>query len=165
MLGYLLGLLLVLAIFSPIIILESFAENISIEFDKSQYYTWELLQLSGTIYDFGIPIITLSVFDPDGKILSANNLEISPEGEFSKTISLDSPFYEKSGEYKVKLDYGKLTEEYFFMIDSQNNNSDSETVSIYEFNEIENPEITNIFSDKEKYTDGEFVTILVKFHF
>ena len=165
MLGYLLGLLLVLAIFSPIIILESFAENISIEFDKSQYYTGELLQLSGTIYDFGIPVIALSVFDPDGKILSANNLEISPEGEFSKTISLDSPFYEKSGEYKVKFDYGKLTEEYFFMIDSQNNNSDSEIISDDEFNEIENPEITNIFSDKEKYTDGEFVTISGKVSF
>ena len=161
MLGYLLGLLLVLAVFSPLIISESFAENkISLEFDKSQYQTKDLLELSGTISDFGMPIIALSVFDPDGKILSANNLEISPEGEFSKSISLDSPFYEKSGNYKVKLDYGKLTEEYFFLIEGQNNTSDSEIISETASTEI-NPiiEIISISSDKEKYTDGEFITI------
>ena len=161
MLGYLLGLLLVLALFSPVILSESFAENkISIEFDKSQYQTEDLLELSGTISDFGMPIIALSVFDPDGKILSANNLEISPEGEFSKSISLDSPFYEKSGDYKVKLDYGKLTEEYFFLIEGQNNTSDSEIILESDSSEINSiTEIISVSSDKEKYTDGEFITI------
>ena len=64
-------MVLVLALFSPIIISESFAENISIEFDKSHYYTGDLLELSGAISDFRMPIIALSVFDPDDKILSA----------------------------------------------------------------------------------------------
>ena len=160
MLGYLLGSLLVLSLFSPVIISESFAENnISIEFDKSQYQTGELLELSGTLSDFGMPIIALSVFDPDGKILSANNLEISPEGEFSKSISLESPFYEQSGDYKVKLEYGKLIEEYFFLINGQNSNSDSEIISEIESSEINPAEIISISSDKEKYTDGEFITI------
>ncbi len=50
-----------------------------------------------------MPIIAMSIYDPDGKILSANNLEILPQKTFSKTILLDSPFYEKTGEYMVKV--------------------------------------------------------------
>ena len=35
--------------------------------------------ISGEILDYGMPIIAMSVYDPDGKILSANNLEISSQ--------------------------------------------------------------------------------------
>ena len=101
MLGYLLGITLVLTTLSPFIITESFADSFVVDFDKQVYSTGDSLSISGEILDFGMPVIAMSIYDPDGKILSANNLEISPQKTFSKTISLDSPFYEKTGEYTV----------------------------------------------------------------
>ena len=73
------------------------------------------LVISGQIIDFGMPVIAMSIFDPDEKIISANNLELSSDGSFSKTISLESPFYEMPGDYLIKLDYGQVTEEHQFM--------------------------------------------------
>ena len=157
MLGYLLGSLLVLTVFSPFIINEAFAENFSLEFDKSLYHIGDSLVLSGSISDVGMPIIAVSVFDPDGQILSANNVEISSEQTFSKNISLDPPFYEKSGEYKVKLDYGQLSENYFFLIDGET--SESESIAEDEEIEISTPKIIFIEPDKELYTDNDVITI------
>lgn len=156
MLGYLLGFLLVLTIFSTVIINEVFAENFSLEFDKSLYRVGDSLIFSGSISDVGMPIIAVSVFDPDGQILSANNIEISSEQTFSKTISLDPPFYEKPGEYKVKLDYGRLSENYFFVIDGEISESGVDDEDI----EILAPEIIFIQSDKQNYTDNDVITII-----
>ena len=67
----------------------------------------DTLVVSGTIVDFGMPIVAMIVYDPDGKILSANNLEISSDGSFSKSILLVSPFYEKTGEYTIQIELWK----------------------------------------------------------
>ena len=95
---------------------ESFAETIIVEFDKSEYKTGEKLTFSGSIPEYSMPIVAVSIYDPNGKILSANNLELDGEGNFSKTISLDSPFYEIPGKYKVKINYLKISQEEFFII-------------------------------------------------
>ncbi len=119
MLGYLLGITLVLTTLSPFIITESFADSFVVDFDKQLYSKGDSLTISGEILNFGMPIIAISIYDPDGKILSANNLEISPQKTFSKTISLDSPFYEKTGECTIKIDYGQISEKHYFVIENE----------------------------------------------
>jgi hypothetical protein len=115
-LGYLLGIMLVLTALSPLIFTEVLADSFVVDFNQEQYKTGDSLTISGEILDFKMPIIALSIYDPNGKILSANNLEISSQNTFFKTISLDSPFYEKIGEYMVKLDYGQISENHYFVM-------------------------------------------------
>ena len=119
MLGHILGITLVLITLSPLILPDVFADSFVVDFDKQQYHLGDYLTISGEILDFGMPVIAISIYDPDEKILSANNLEISPQKTFSKTISLDSPFYEKIGEYTIKLDYGQISENYYFVIENE----------------------------------------------
>ena len=103
MLGNKLGILLVITILSSALISEVFADSIFVEFDKSEYSTGDTLILSGSIKEYSMPIMAVSIYDPNGKILSANNLELDENGRFYKIISLDSPFYDNPGNYKVKI--------------------------------------------------------------
>ena len=153
MLGYLLVITLVLTAFPPLILTEVFADSFVVDFDKQQYNRGDFLTISGEILDFGMPIIAISIYDPNEKILSANNLEISPQKTFSKTISLDSPFYEKIGEYTVKLDYGQITKNHYFVID----NEYSEPGILVE--DFEEPEIILLYTDKKQYTDKDIIKI------
>ena len=89
MLGYVLGLALVLTALSPVIFTDAFADSFNVNFDKQSYGLGDTLTVSGKILDGAMPVIAMSIYDPDGKILSANNLEITLEKTFSKTISLD----------------------------------------------------------------------------
>ena len=116
MLGYVLGLSLVLTVLSPMIFTDAFADSFNANFDKEFYDLGDTLIVSGEILDVSMPVIAMSIYDPDGKIISANNLEITTENTFDKSISLDSPSYEKTGEYLVKLDYGQESENYYFVI-------------------------------------------------
>jgi len=152
-LGNKIGILLVVTILSFSLITESFAETIFVEFDKSEYKTRENLTLSGFIPEYSMPIMAVSIYDPNGKILSANNLELDGEGNFSKTISLDSPFYDEPGIYKVKINYMKIIQEEFFTITGEASQPDSilkETIT---------PEIILLIAEKEVYTDGDTVKI------
>jgi len=152
-LGNKIGMLLVITILSFTLISESFAELIFVEFDKSEYKTGENLTLLGSIPEHSMPIMAISIYDPNGKILSANNLELDGEGNFSKTISLDSPFYDEPGKYKIKINYKKITQEEFFTITGDISQPDSilkETII---------PEIILLTSEKEVYTDGDTVKI------
>ena len=153
MLGYKIGVLLVLAMLIPSIASQSFADSILVEFDKSGYYTGDSITISGIILDFKMPVIGLSIYDPDGKILSANNVEINSDGIFSKTFSLDSPFYDKSGEYKVKLNYGKISQNEFFTMLGKNLESEMTLTSSI------NPEIIFLSTDQIEYHDNDFITI------
>ena len=155
MLGYLLGIMLVLTVSSSVIITDVFADSILVEFDKESYHLGDTLFLSGEIFDLGMPIIAISVYDPDGQILSANNLEISSDKSFSKSISLDSPFYEKTGEYALKLDYGQISENYYFVVEGENSESDQVIID----NDLTDPEILLLYADKEEYADNEVITI------
>jgi tetratricopeptide (TPR) repeat protein len=137
----------------PSIISQSFADSILVEFDKLEYYTGDSITISGQILDFKMPVIALSIYDPDGKIISANNVEINSDGIFSKIFTLDSPFYDKSGEYKVKLNYGKITQNEFFTMLGKN--FDSEIILTQPIN----PEIIFLSTDQIEYTDNDIITI------
>ena len=78
MLGYVLGITLVLTALSPLVFTDTFADSFIVNFDKQFYDVDDSLTISGEVTEIGMPIIAMSIYDPDGKILSANNLEISP---------------------------------------------------------------------------------------
>jgi len=147
------GLLLSVIVLLPIITSQGFADSILIEFDKPEYQTGDSMVISGHLLDFKMPVIALSLYDPDGKILSANNVIIDSNGTFSKIISLDSPFYDKSGEYTVKLNYAKIAQNEFFTI--AGNNSEPEII----ISEAIEPEIISLMTDKNQYYDNDFVMI------
>ena len=152
MLGYFAAIALVLTVLSPLIFEDVFAASFTVTFDHMVYGTGDSITISGDILDFGMPVIAMSIYDPDGKILSANNLEILPDKTFSKSFVLDSPFYDKSGEYMVKISYGKISENHFFTID----NSDFEPEIIAESSD---PEIILLYADKKQYTDDDVIKI------
>ena len=143
MFGYKIGLLLSVIVLFSIITSQSFADSILIEFDKTEYHTGDTMIISGHLLDFKMSVIALTLYDPEGKILSANNVIIDSNGTFSKIISLDSPFYDKSGEYTIKLNYGKITQTEFFSISG--NNSESEIIT----SESITPEIISIITNRE----------------
>jgi len=93
----------VLTVLSPLIFSEVFADSFVVDFNQQRYNKGDSLTISGEILDFGMPVIAISIYNPNEKILSANNLEISPQKTFSKTISLDSPFYEKNWRIHGKI--------------------------------------------------------------
>ena len=129
-----------------------FADSILIEFDKSEYRTGDSMVISGHILDFKMPLIALSIYDPDEKILTANNVVVDSNGTFSKIIPLDYPFYDKSGKYTVKLNYGTITQNEFFTITG--NNSEPNIIP-----EPIKPEIVSLTVDKNEYRDNDFVII------
>jgi len=142
----------VLLSLSSVIVTETFAESFTADFDKQSYHFGDSLIFSGEIFDFGMPIIAMSVYNPDNKILSANSLEITSQNTFSKSIPLDSIQYEKTGQYLVKLDYGTVTQNYHFVI--EDDSFVSETII-----EIEEPEIILLYTEKKQYTDKDILKI------
>ena len=142
-----------LAVFSSVIFTEVFADSLIINFDKQFYDLGDSLTVSGEVIEVGMPSIAMSIYNPDGKILSANNLEISSEKTFSKTILLETPFYEKTGEYLVKFDYGAISENHYFTV--QGAYSEPEVL----IEEILSPEIILLYTEQKQYTDDDFVKI------
>ena len=67
-----------------------------------------MLFFSGEVEEKKMPVLAIRVYDPNGIILSANNVEINEDNSFSKMFSLYSPFYDESGTYVIKIDYGRL---------------------------------------------------------
>ena len=151
-LGLKLVLLLVVTVFSSVIVSQVYADSIMINFDKSEFTTGDSLSIAGQISEFKMPIIAMSIYDPDGKILVANNVEIEPDGSFGKTILLNSPFYEKPGQYKIKFDYGKISQTEFFQV--SNHDIPDEIIE-----KPSVPEITLLTTDKPGYTDNETINI------
>ncbi|MHA7647831.1 tetratricopeptide repeat protein [Nitrosopumilus sp. S4] len=137
----------------PLLTSDVFADSFIVDFDKELYHTGDSLTVSGEIIDYGMPVIAMSIYDPDGKILSANNLEIDSEKTFSKIISLDSPFYEQAGDYKIKFDYGQISQNHFFSIDGDF--LDSEIFN----DEFIEPEIILLYTEKTAYTGNDVITI------
>lgn len=147
------AILLVLVTFGAFFVSDVSAESeIFVTFDQNQYQTGDSLTISGNIQQVTMPEIAMSIYDPDGKILSANSIQIDSENNFSKTIMLEAPFYEKSGEYRVKLDYLQITQDEYFVI-----SGDSYDELIFE--EEISPEIILLLTDKPVYTDGDTITI------
>jgi len=152
-LGYLLGITLVLTVLSPLFFTDVFADSFTVNFDKQSYDFGDSLTVSGNIFEISMPVIAMSIYDPDGKILSANNLEISSENTFSKTISLDSPFYDKTGKYLIKFNYGQLSQNHYFVIESEI--LESETLT----DVSDEPEILFLYTEQKYYTDKDIIKI------
>lgn len=148
----LIPLFLILLISFPVV----FADNgITVSTEKQFYETGETLSISGQVEVKKMPILALRIFDPDGSILSANNVEIQENNSFSKTLSLNSPFYDKLGIYKITIDYGKLKTETTFEVISD---------GVVEIPIIGEPkkiisELTSLVLDKKIYTDNDIITI------
>jgi len=81
----LLSLILLLSTSFPLFFVDVYADfGIMASTDKSSYKTGELLFFSGEVEEKKMPILALQVYDPNGIILSANNVEINQDNSFSK---------------------------------------------------------------------------------
>jgi tetratricopeptide (TPR) repeat protein len=123
-----------------------------VETDKTQYSTGESLVITGYIIERKMPVIAMSVYDPDGIILSANSVELEADDSFTKIVSLDSPFYDKAGIYLVDFDYGKNSEQIMFEIVSTQLTQEPPAPEII-------PEVIFLATDKAVYQNNEFITI------
>lgn len=158
MLGSRLKISLLVILIIPTLIVPVFAggDSLILETEKNEYEIGDSMVISGSVFEKKMPVVALKIFDPDGGILSANQVDIQEDDTFSKTISLDSPFYDKVGTYTIAMDYGKLhTEVTFEMV---NDNVDDSTLNDnFEFFE---PQILAMFADQDVYEDGDTVTII-----
>jgi len=113
--------ILVMSFFTmPAFAEENFVEpTVRVETDKLEYEIGEIVTISGFVEAKKMPVLAMRIYDPDGSIMSANNVEIEEDGTFSKIISLDSVLYDKKGTYSVTIDYGKIKTETFFDLGTQ----------------------------------------------
>jgi hypothetical protein len=136
-----------------------FADNHSplfLETDQQEYKIGDLMVISGFVAEKRMPVVALQIFDPNGGILSANQVDIEEDNTFYKTISIDSPFYDEEGTYSITMNYGQLETDTNFKIIS---NSPADVIPDDDFSFLL-PEILAMFTDKEIYEDGDTVTIL-----
>jgi len=101
-----------------------------------------------------MPVIAMRMYDPDGVIISANSIEIDEANAFSRTIRLDSSFFDKPGIYLIKFDYQKTKADTTFEVF---NDQSKEEPKINTKKII--PEVLALGTDKSKYQDGDFITI------
>jgi len=132
-----------------------FAEDhISIETDAGSYFTDDVMIVSGVVPNWKMPVIAMSIFDPDGEILSANNVEIDADGTFTKIVFLDSPFYDKPGTYLIIVEYGKNSALTTFEVISDNLPEEQPVQT-----PIVTPKVAVLETSKKAYSDGEFIAI------
>ncbi|CAE6489749.1 tetratricopeptide repeat protein [Candidatus Nitrosotenuis uzonensis] len=132
-----------------------FAEEIiTLETDAEAYFTGDVMIISGHVPNWKMPIIAMSIFDPDGDILSANNVEIEDDGTFTRIVTLDSPFYDKTGIYLITVDYGKNSAFTVFEVFSDQTNNEP----VLPPSKII-PEVTSLKADKNSYHTDEFIMI------
>ncbi len=158
MLGSKTEISLLLILFIPTFLVPSFAEDDSliIETDKAEYEIGGSMVISGLVGEIKMPVVALKIFDPNGRILSANQVDIEDDNTYSKIIDLESPFYDEQGTYSIVLNYGKLETETTFEMVNENSN-DTILDDDYDFFV---PEILAMFTDQEVYHDGDTVTII-----
>lgn len=157
-------MLLILVLVIPVILVSSFAESsdaasILVETDQSSYEVGDSVIISGIVEEKKMPVAAIRVFDPDEKILSANEVEILDDNTFSKTINLETPIYEKIGTYSIVINYGKLETETYFEIGSESSESEEPSEDFSgDFSEFEFPEVL-VVTDKDVYEDGDTILI------
>ncbi len=134
----------------------AFAESdwLIVQTDMEQYHTGDTMEISGLILDAQMPQIAIKIYDPDGEILGAYSVELEFDDSFTKTVSLDSPFYDKSGLYTIEFEYGQEADDLFFEVIG-NAPEESEPQPIAQLA----PEVLMVITDKDTYSDNEFITI------
>ena len=154
-------LILIFGLSSNLVSAEEDQDNvvgaIMISTDKLSYLPEESILISGEVTERKMPVIALRIFDPEGKILGAYNVELD-ENNFSKVIMADIPFYEKPGIYLVTAEYGKLNSETIFEIENDLFETEYDAPEINEYVEL-SPKILSFQSDKEIYQDEDIITL------
>jgi tetratricopeptide (TPR) repeat protein len=145
-------------------ILSAFAEEnlektptVLVDTDKSEYEIGDSVIVSGLVEEKKMPVVALRIYNPEGSIISANQIELKDDDTFSKIISLDSPMYEKAGTYSINVDYGKLKAETNFDLISESPNETEEILP--EIEGFDFPEVI-VITDKLSYYDGDTVVIV-----
>ena len=153
---YLLSILILQALAIPIFAEENIGDlkSVTLQTDKPEYQVGEMITISGLVEEKKMPVIALRIFDPNGQLLSAYQLEIESDNTFSKTLRLDSPFYDDEGDYTISVNYGKLQTKTNFKMASVAKN-----IPLVENDSQTFPKIIALFTDKEVYQDGDTVTI------
>lgn len=124
-----------------------------VETDSVEYFTDDTMVVSGYIEGWRMPVVAMSVFDPDGEILSANNVEIDEDGTFTKVITLDSAFYDKSGVYLITIEYGPDSAYTTFDVIA-----DDIPDLVPDIPQITS-EVVTLNTDKKSYKNDDFITI------
>ena len=150
--------ILVMSFFTlPAFAEENFVEpTVHVETDKLEYEIGEIVTISGLVEEKKMPVVAMRIYDPDGSIVSANQIELEEDSTFSKIISLDSVLYDKKGTYSVTIDYGKIKTETYFDLGTPEIEDSNE---IIEEENFDFPEII-VITDKEIYQDGDTLTIV-----
>jgi len=149
------SLLLILII--PTLIVPAFADDtLILETDKDEYQIGDSMVISGYVDERKMPVVALKIFDPNGGILTANQIDLDNDNTFLKSIELTSPFYDEIGTYSITIDYGKLDAEANFEIVNEGVDDVTEDDDFDFFL----PEILAMFTDQEVYQDGDTVTII-----
>ena len=150
--------ILVMSFFTmPAFAEENFVEpTVHVETDKLEYEIGEIVTISGLVEAKKMPVVAMRIYDPDGSIVSANQIELEEDSTFSKIISLDSVLYDKKGTYSVTIDYGKIKTETYFDLGTP---EIEDTNEIIEEENFDFPEII-VITDKEIYQDGDTLTIV-----
>lgn len=138
--------ILILFVTAPV-----FADSIMIETDKEQYATGDIALVSGHVANRSMPVIAVLVFDPDGEILLVDSADIQSDGTFVKTVSLDSPFYDKTGLYLIAVEY--IDDSAFTIIEVKSN-----TIQAPPQPKVV-PKVVELKTEKKSYYDNEFVAI------
>lgn len=133
----------------------SFADEawVVVATDNPQYLPGETMEVFGYVLERKMPVIAMSIYDPDGVILSANSVELQEDDSFTKTISLHSPFYDKSGIYLIELAYGKNEESLTFEVIGTALEPEPQPLPQTK------PEVIFLETDKDAYSDNELITV------
>ena len=160
MLGFRTTISLFAILFIPYLMIPVFAQDalentISVVTNSEEYHLGDTMVISGSIGIKKMPVVALKIFNSNGGILSANELEIKDDNTFTKTITLDSPFYDDPGTYTITVDYSKLSAKTNFEIVGGQEKSHVTSSQI-----SSSPEILAMFTDQEVYENGDTITII-----
>ena len=175
MLGYLLGITLVLITLSPLIFTQVFADSsienfeeseiILLYTDKKQYTDKDLIKITGLVSTLDSPTVLIGVYDPFGMPTGFYIVSIDSDLKFSTSFPVKSGVnFRTDGTYSIKAHYAETKVTSFFdyyeilqpVIDDTIDNTEDE---IKENTHIEEKitesvdktisDVTNILSDKK----------------
>jgi len=124
-LGHILGIILVLATFSPLILTEVFAYSFVEDFeepeitllytDKKQYTDKDLIKITGLVSTLDYPTVLIGVYDPFGMPTGFYIASIDSDLEFSTSFPVKSGVnFRTDGTYSIKAHYAETKATSFF---------------------------------------------------
>lgn len=95
---------------NPITQTPSSTNNLEVSTDKLSYTTGDKIIISGFANPVlqNYPTVMLIIKSPSGSIVTAQQLDVSPNGAFSTTIPLLGPLWSKEGSYTIFTQYAEF---------------------------------------------------------